>query len=92
MNHQEKLSKTSLPVKEDFYSCLNMEVITDDYPHNDLLFLPERIKIKKVEELLANLHEKEEQVVHIRNLKQALKHGFVLKKCIESLDLFKKLG
>ena len=37
-----------------------MEVITDDYPHNDLLFLPERIKIKKVEELLANLHEKEE--------------------------------
>ena len=60
MNHWEKLSKTSLPVKEDFYSCLNMEVITDDYPHNDLLFLPERIKIKKVEELLANLHEKEE--------------------------------
>ena len=41
--------------------------------HNDLLFLPERMKIEKVEKLFANLHDRTEHVVHIRNLKQALK-------------------
>ena len=29
--------------------------------------------------LVANLHDKTEYVVHIRNLKQALNHGLVLK-------------
>ena len=34
MDDWEKFSETSLPVKEDFYSHLNMEVITDaDYAH-----------------------------------------------------------
>ena len=28
--------------------------------HNDLPFLPERMKIEKVEKLLVNLHEKKE--------------------------------
>ena len=27
--------------------------------HNDLLFLPEKMKIEKVEKLIANLHKKE---------------------------------
>ena len=48
--------------------------------HNDLLFLLERMKIEKVEKLLANLLDKTEYIKHIRNLKQALNHGFVLKK------------
>ena len=48
--------------------------------HNDLPFLPERIKIEKVEKLVANLHDKTEYVIHIRNLKQPLNHGLVLKK------------
>ena len=48
--------------------------------HNDLPFLPERMKIKKVEMLLANLHDKIEYVIHIRNLKLTLNHGLVLKK------------
>ena len=39
-----------------------------------------RIKIEKVEKLVANLHDKTECVIHIRNLKQALNHGLVLKK------------
>ena len=43
--------------------------------HNDLPFLPERMKIEKVEKLVANLHDKTEYVIHIRNLKQALNHG-----------------
>ena len=37
------------------------------------------MKIKKVGNLVANLHDKTEYVVHIRNLKQALNHGLVLK-------------
>ena len=43
-------------------------------------FLLERTKIEKVEKLVANLHDKTEYVIHIRNLKQALNHGLVLKK------------
>ena len=41
--------------------------------HNDLPFLPERMKIEKVEKLVANLHDKTEYVMHIRNLKQSIK-------------------
>ena len=50
--------------------------------HNDLPFLPERTKIEKVEKVLANLHDKTEYVINIRNLKQALNHGLVLKKSL----------
>ena len=38
------------------------------------------MKIKKVVKLVANLHDLTEYVIHIRNLKQALNHGLVLKK------------
>ena len=38
------------------------------------------MKIEKVESLVANLHDKTEYVIQIRNLKQALNHGLVLKK------------
>ena len=48
--------------------------------HNDLPFLPERMKIERVEKLVANLHHKTENVIHITNLKEALNHGLVLKK------------
>ena len=48
--------------------------------HNDLLFLPERMKFEKVEKLITNLHDKFEYVIHRRNLKQALNHGLVLRK------------
>ena len=38
-------------------------------------------KLKKNEKLLiTNLHDKTEYAVYIRNLKQALNHGLVLKK------------
>ena len=40
--------------------------------HNDLLFLPKRMKIEKVEKFAANWHDKTETVIHIRNLKQEL--------------------
>ena len=47
---------------------------------NDLPFLPERMKIKKVEKLATNLHDKTEYVIHTRNSRQALNHGLILKK------------
>ena len=37
--------------------------------HNDSPFLPERIKIEKVEKLVADWHDKTENVIYIRNLK-----------------------
>ena len=40
--------------------------------HNDLPFLSERMKIEKVEKLIANLRDKTEYVINIRNLKEAL--------------------
>ena len=43
-------------------------------------FLTESVKVEKVEKLVANLHDRNEYVIHIRNLKQALNHGLVLKK------------
>ena len=52
--------------------------------HHDLPFLSERMKIKKLEKLVANLHDKTEYVIHTRNLKQALLNpGLVFKKVIE---------
>ena len=38
------------------------------------------MKIGKVEKLVANLHDKIEYVINIRNLKQALNQRLVLKK------------
>ena len=38
------------------------------------------MNIEKVEKLVTNLHDKTEYVIHIRNLKEALNHGLILKK------------
>ena len=59
---------------------------------NDLNFLPERMKIQNVEKVVASLHDKNEYVVHIKNLKQALSYGLVLKKFIKSIRLIKACG
>ena len=42
--------------------------------HNDLPFLPKRMKIDKCKKLVCNLRNKKKYVVHIRSLKQALNH------------------
>ena len=49
------------------------------------------MKIEKFKKLITKLHDKKEYVIHIKNLKLALNHGLVSKKCIESLNLIKKL-
>ena len=67
---------------------VNAEVIEADVQclhklhelHKDLLFLPERMQIKQIENFVPNLHEKTEYVIHIRNLKHALNHRLVLRK------------
>ena len=46
--------------------------------YNDLPFLPERMKIEKVETIVVNLHD-ETEFMHITNLNQALNHGLLLK-------------
>ena len=48
--------------------------------HEDLPFLPKRMKIGKCKKLVCNLYDKKNYVVHIRSLKQALNHGLILKK------------
>ena len=85
--------KDTSQFNEDFIKNYNEEVdegyfleVDDQYleklheRHNDLPFLPEKMKIEKVGKLVATLHDKTEYVIHIRNLKQALNHGLVLKK------------
>ena len=48
--------------------------------HNDLKFLPEKIKIQKFEKLVTNLYDKTKYVNHIKILKQTINHRLVLKK------------
>ena len=43
------------------------------------------MKIKKVEMLVANLHNRLEHVIHIRNSNQALNHGLVFYKVHKSI-------
>ena len=43
-------------------------------------FFFERVKIGKMEKLVANLNERTEYFIHIRKLKQALNHELIFKK------------
>ena len=58
--------------------------------HKDLLFLPERRKIKKVEKLVCGIEDKEKYVVHIRVLKQALNLGLKLKRVYRIIQFNQK--
>ena len=46
--------------------------------YSDLAFLPERIKINKCTKLTCTIQNKENYVIHIRALKQAINHGLKL--------------
>ena len=77
---------------DDYGAILEVDV---DYPkhlhklHSDLPFLPERMKINKVDKLICNLQNKRNYFVHIALLKQALDHGLILKK-VHKVSKFKK--
>ena len=48
--------------------------------HSELLFFPERNNSQKFNKLACNVYDRENNVLHIRTLKQALNHGLILKK------------
>ena len=54
--------------------------------HNDLSFLPERMKINKCEKLVCNTRNKENHIIHISSLKQALNHRLILKKVYKVIE------
>ena len=58
--------------------------------HEDLPFLPERMKIGKGKKLACNLYDKKNYVVHIRSLKQALNHGLILKKVHRVIQFYQE--
>ena len=72
---------------EGYFLEVDVQYIEESHGrHNDLLVLPEKLKIEKVENILANLHDKTEYVIHRRNLKQALNHRLVLQNVHEVIQ------
>ena len=65
-----------------------------DYPkelssfHKDLLFLPKRKKVEKVEKIICSIEDKEKYVIHTRALKQVLNHGLKIKKGTQSNSIY----
>ena len=60
--------------------------------HSGLPFLFEGMKSNKCSKLVSNLYDKNNYVVHIRSLKQALDHGLILNKIHRVISLIKKHG
>ena len=58
--------------------------------HNDLPFLPERMKIEKVEKIVTDYMINCKYVIHITKLKQALNHGLILQKVQRVIKLNQK--
>ena len=92
VNNFEWIKDTS-QFNEDFIKNYNEESdegyfleVDIQYPeklhelHNDVPFLPERKKIKKVKKLVTNLYDKNECLIHIRKLKQLLNDGINFEK------------
>ena len=48
--------------------------------HNNLLFLPERMELKKVQIIVFSLHNKDEHIIQTKNLKQVLNLRLTLMK------------
>ena len=85
----DDISKIDEDFVKDYDKNNNKGYIFDvdiDYPnklqnlHSDLPFLPERMIINNTKKLVCNLNDKNNYIVHINVLKQALDHGLKLKK------------
>ena len=50
-------------------------------------FYLKKMEIEKVEKLVTHIYDKNEYVIQIRNLKQVLNHGFILKKVHKVIKL-----
>ena len=55
--------------------------------HNDLPFLCDKMKINKVKKLVPNLRDKQNYIIHIRALDQALRHELVLERIHRAIEL-----
>ena len=62
-------------MKDIFFKADPQQPEKLDEHHDDLPFLPERMKIEKVEKFAANLHDKTKYFICIRNLKCVLMLG-----------------
>ena len=58
--------------------------------HSNCQFLSERMKINKCCKLVCNLYDKNNHVVHVRSLKQALDHELILKKIHRAIQFNKE--
>ena len=54
--------------------------------HADLPFLPDKMQVNKINKLVGNVHDKNNYVIHVYALKQALNHGLLLKKVYEVIS------
>ena len=90
-------------INEDFMKNYNEESdegyfieVDIQYPkqlhehQNYLPFSPEKIKLGKIEKLVIKLPDKTEYVIHIRNLKQAINYGLILKRVHRIVKFNKK--
>ena len=78
LNGKKHISKFTEEFIRNYDEDINKGYILDvdgKYPknlhglHEDLPFLPERMKIDKCKKLVCNLYDKKNYVVHIRSLK-----------------------
>ena len=60
--------------------------------HSYLPFFSERIKINNCSKLVRNLYDKNNSVVHMRSLKQALNHGLILNKIHRVIQFNQEAG
>ena len=68
-----KFDESFIKKEEAYFFEVDVQYLEELHDlHNVLSFLPERIKI--VKKVVANLYDKTEYVMHIRNLKQSLNH------------------
>ena len=78
--------KDTFQFNEDFIKNVKEERDEGYFLEVDVQYfkkLHERMKFEKVAKHVANLHDKTEYVIHIKNLKQALNHGLLWKKFID---------